>query len=126
MYLQEHTRRWSALISSYDAIVFVFPQYNWAYPAVLKNAIDFLYAEWAGKPAGIVTYGTHGGGKGAVQLGSVLQGVHMNRAETPVLLSIPSDAKNDPAWMSDIDGKLAEFVPAVHVLDAELAELVRD
>jgi NAD(P)H-dependent FMN reductase len=41
--------------------VFVSPQYNWGYPAPLKNAIDHLYKEWLGKPAVIVTYGGHGG-----------------------------------------------------------------
>ncbi len=50
------------------AIVFVSPQYNWGYPAPLKNAIDHLYKEWAGKPAMIVTYGGHGGSKCAAQL----------------------------------------------------------
>ena len=46
-------------------------QYNWGYPAVLKNAIDYLYHEWKGKPAAIVSYGGHGGGKGAAQLHQV-------------------------------------------------------
>ncbi|MFT2816684.1 NADPH-dependent FMN reductase [Leifsonia sp. A12D58] len=124
IYNHEHTRLWSERVLSYDAFVFVFPQYNWAYPAVLKNAIDFLYAEWAGKPAGIVTYGTHGGGKGAAQWGSVLQGIHMNRAEAAVLLSIPSNAKDEPDWMRDLDGKLAQFVPDVLRLDAELTALL--
>jgi NAD(P)H-dependent FMN reductase len=57
--------------------VFVTPQYNWGYPAPLKNAIDHLYKEWHGKPAMIVSYGHHGGGKCASQLNQVLKGVHM-------------------------------------------------
>ena len=43
-------------------------QYNWGYPASLKNALDYLYHEWTGKPAGIISYGGHGGGKAAAQL----------------------------------------------------------
>ncbi|WLR78731.1 NAD(P)H-dependent oxidoreductase [Limosilactobacillus reuteri] len=31
------TRKWSELVQSYDGFVFVFPQYNWGYPAVLKK-----------------------------------------------------------------------------------------
>lgn len=46
-------------------------QYNWGYPAALKNAIDYLYHEWKGKPAAIVSYGTRGGGKAAAQLQQV-------------------------------------------------------
>jgi NAD(P)H-dependent FMN reductase len=64
-YEHEHTRAWSRTVSSYGGFVFVFPQYNWGYPAVLKNALDFLYAEWGGKPASCVTYGTRGGNRGA-------------------------------------------------------------
>jgi NAD(P)H-dependent FMN reductase len=44
-YEHEHTRAWSELISGYDGFLFVFPQYNWGYPAPPKNALDFLYYE---------------------------------------------------------------------------------
>ena len=76
-YAFEHTRAWSAKIAAADAFVFVTPQYNWGYPAALKNALDHLYGEWAGKPAMIVTYGGHGGGRCAEQLQQVCQGLHM-------------------------------------------------
>lgn len=122
IYTHEHTRAWSERVSSYDAFVFVFPQYNWGYPAVLKNALDFLYAEWAGKAAGIVTYGTHGGGKAALQLRTVLQGLHMTSIETDVKLSIPGHAKDDSGRVVDIDGTLSPFMPDVLQLDAELTE----
>ncbi len=45
----------------------MFPQYNWGYPAVLKNALDYLYREWRDKPASFITYGTRGGTKAAEQ-----------------------------------------------------------
>jgi NAD(P)H-dependent FMN reductase len=67
-YVFEHTRAWSRKISDGEAFVFVTPQYNWGYPAPLKNAIDHLHLEWSGKPAMIVTYGGRGGGKCAEQL----------------------------------------------------------
>src|SRR5262249_17042019 len=75
-YVNEHTGAWSRKISSGGAIVFVAPQYNWGYPASLKNAIDHLYKEWHGKPAMIVSYGHRGGNKCAAQLRQVLKGVH--------------------------------------------------
>lgn len=46
-------------------------QYNCGYPAVLKNALDYLYHEWRGKSAGIISYGGQGGGQGAAQLAEV-------------------------------------------------------
>jgi NAD(P)H-dependent FMN reductase len=81
-YAQEHTRAWSRKIANADAFVFVTPQYNWGYPAVLKNAIDHLYAEWRGKPVAIVSYGGHGGGKCATQLRQVTEGLKMRPVAT--------------------------------------------
>jgi NAD(P)H-dependent FMN reductase len=85
------TKAWSAKISGADAFVFVTPQYNWGYPAPLKNAIDQLYAEWRDKPAAIVTYGGHGGGKCAAQLREVLTGLKMQLAPTMPALTLPHD-----------------------------------
>jgi NAD(P)H-dependent FMN reductase len=77
IYGQPHTRAWSEKIKSAAAVVFVTPQYNWGYPAVLKNAIDHLYSEWRNKPAIFVTYGGHGGTKCAKQLKQVAKAVKM-------------------------------------------------
>jgi NAD(P)H-dependent FMN reductase len=76
-YTFDHTRAWSRKISDARAFVFVTPQYNWGYPAPLKNALDHLYSEWSGKPAMIVTYGGHSGTKCARQLRQVLKGLRM-------------------------------------------------
>ena len=59
-YKHAHTKAWSELIDSFAGFVFVLPQYNWGYPAPLKNALDYLYHEWHDKPATTVTYGTRG------------------------------------------------------------------
>jgi NAD(P)H-dependent FMN reductase len=76
-YAFDHTHAWSRKIAEGDAIVFVTPQYNWGYPAPLKNALDHLHKEWAGKPAMIVTYGSRGGNKCSRQLRQVLNGLDM-------------------------------------------------
>jgi NAD(P)H-dependent FMN reductase len=88
-YAFEHTRAWSAKIAAADAFVFVSPQYNWGYPAALKNALDHLYGEWAGKPAMIVTYGGHGGDRCAEQLRQVCEGLHMAPIITGAGLNLP-------------------------------------
>src|SRR4051794_7016741 len=51
VYEHAHTRAWSAKLSELDGFVFVTPEYNWSIPAVLKNAIDFVYNEWNNKAA---------------------------------------------------------------------------
>lgn len=88
-YHHEHTRKWSRCIASYDGFIFVSPQYNWGYPASLKNAIDYLFNEWVGKPAMIVTYGGRGGGQCAAQLRTVLEGIRMVQTPSHVELTYP-------------------------------------
>src|SRR6201996_7981834 len=66
-YTKQHTKDWSAIIDRADAIVFVTPEYNYAYPASIKNAIDFLHREWRDKPVGFVSYGGVAAGTRAVQ-----------------------------------------------------------
>lgn len=88
-YDHAHTRAWAQEVLRYDAFIFVVPQYNWGYPAVVKNAIDYLYHEWKGKAAMVVSYGGHGGGKCNAQLRQVLCGVNMIPTATGVELSFP-------------------------------------
>src|SRR5262245_20375897 len=56
-YKHEHTKKWSATVAEADAFVFVTPEYNYSAPASLINALDYLFHEWAYKPAGFVSYG---------------------------------------------------------------------
>jgi NAD(P)H-dependent FMN reductase len=67
-YTKQHTKDWSALVDGSDAFIFVTPEYNYAFNAPLKNAIDFLHAEWQYKAAGIVSYGGVAAGTRATQM----------------------------------------------------------
>lgn len=67
-YEHEHTKAWSAIIKASDAFVFVSPEYNFSAPPALINAIDYLFHEWAYKPAGFVSYGGISGGMRSVQM----------------------------------------------------------
>jgi NAD(P)H-dependent FMN reductase len=66
-YTQEHTKAWSAVVDSADAVVMVTAEYNYGYPAALKNAIDYLHHEWRHKPVGFVSYGGVAAGTRSVQ-----------------------------------------------------------
>jgi NAD(P)H-dependent FMN reductase len=59
--------RWVAAVAPLDAYAVVTPEYNHAYPAVLKNALDHGYAVWNRKPIGFVSYGGVAGGARAVE-----------------------------------------------------------
>lgn len=110
-YAHEHTKAWSECIGSFAGFVFVTPQYNWGYPASLKNAIDYLYNEWKGKPGLVVSYGGHGGGKAAVQLQGVLAGVGINVVPKAPPLTFPDrdflvrSAKGEDLGLSGEGGK---------------------
>lgn len=55
-YEHDHTKAWAAKIAEADAFIFVTAEYDYSYPASLKNAIEYLVHEWAYKAAGIVSY----------------------------------------------------------------------
>jgi NAD(P)H-dependent FMN reductase len=67
-YTRPHTLEWSATIDRADAFIWVLPEYNYGYTAPVKNAIDYLHAEWQYKPAGFVSYGGIAAGTRALQL----------------------------------------------------------
>lgn len=63
-------KRWNEKIAEGDAYLFVTPEYNHSIPAVLKNAIDSVFATFAfrTKPAACVAYsGGIGGGIRAIE-----------------------------------------------------------
>ena len=84
-YTHQHTRRWSAAMWATDALVLVMPEYNRGYNAALKNAIDYLYAEWEGLPVACVGYGWHGASYAKSALRQTLERVKMTVVEGPGL-----------------------------------------
>lgn len=87
-YVHQHTKDWSALVAGSDAFIWVIPEYNYSITAPVKNAIDYLNAEWQHKPAGIVSYGGVSAGTRAAQmLKQVLTALKM--MPVPEAVSIP-------------------------------------
>ncbi|MGO3328434.1 NADPH-dependent FMN reductase [Gordonia sp. (in: high G+C Gram-positive bacteria)] len=90
-YTHEHTRRWAHAIGEFDGFVFVTPEYNHSMPAALKNAIDYLYAEWNDKAAGFVSYGLDGGVRAVEALRLTLAEVKIACVRSSVALSLSGD-----------------------------------
>lgn len=65
-YMHEHTKWWSAKIDEADAFIFVTAEYDYNYPAPLRNALEYLFNEWGYKAAGVVSYGGVSGGTRAL------------------------------------------------------------
>jgi len=93
-YSKPHTKTWAAKIASFDGYVFVNPEYNHGISGALKNAIDFLYAEWNNKAAGFVSYGGAGGVRAVEQLRLVLADVGIATVVNQVSLSLFADFEN--------------------------------
>jgi len=66
---------WLDKVAEADGYVLVSPEYNRSFPAVLKNALDFLDVQFADKPVALVSHGSVGGAHAVVHLRSVLAGV---------------------------------------------------
>ncbi len=122
-YGHTHTQAWSDKIKSADAVVFVTPQYNWGYPAVLKNAIDHLYHEWRDKPAAIVTYGGHGGTRCAKQLRRVAASVKMRVVVSAPALRLPDAVIRQNAPFAP-EQAFSRYEPEVRRALIELADQV--
>jgi NAD(P)H-dependent FMN reductase len=74
-YAKAHTKAWASTVFESDAVVVVTPQYNRSYPAPIKNAIDYLFAEWDAKPIALVGYGWTGAADATADLTKVLRHV---------------------------------------------------
>lgn len=115
-YQHEHTKKFSAKIAEADGFIFVTPEHNHSISASLKNALDYLYAEWNNKAGAIVNYGyTASGARAAEQLRLVL-----------VQLKVPTVAQQTSIFIPEsFEG--ADFNPTdrnEHDLNATLDELL--
>lgn len=101
-YANDHTKQWAAKIGQYDGYIFVTPEYNHSTSGVLKNAIDYLNAEWNNKAAAFVSYGFSSSGTRAVEhLRLVVGELQMADVQRQVAISIPLDFENYETFRSN-------------------------
>lgn len=94
-YEKDHTKKWAETIASYDGFVWVTAEYNHGMPAPLKNAIDYVFAEWHRKPVALVSYGSMGGARAAEQLRQVAGELYMADIRPQVMLREPWNSVSD-------------------------------
>jgi NAD(P)H-dependent FMN reductase len=93
-YQNDHTKAWADKIDSFDGFVIVTPEYNHSTSGVLKNAIDYLFAEWANKAVGFVSYGGAGGARAVEHLRLVAGELQMADVRQQVTLSLITEFEN--------------------------------
>lgn len=131
-YAHTHTKKWAEHISGFDGFVFATPEYNHGIPGALKDAIDFLSAEWSDKAAAFVSYGVVGGVRAVEQLRLNLATVGVATVGTSVALSLSDDfesgsarpAPSQSAVLSEVLDRLEAWssaLAALRVADDERA-----
>jgi NAD(P)H-dependent FMN reductase len=120
-YKHDHTIAWSEKISQADGFIFLTSEYNAGYPASLKNAIDYLYHEWADKPVMIASYGSGGGSGDAAQLKQVVERLKMKPTTTSPGFVLSRDNRNNDGQLKDI---MTDFMPHVDELQEGINELI--
>ena len=93
-YAGEHTKAWAEKIAGYDGFVFVTPEYNHSTSGVLKNAIDYLYAEWNNKAAAFVAYGSLGGARAIEHLRGIAAELQIADVRQQLSFSLFTDFEN--------------------------------
>jgi NAD(P)H-dependent FMN reductase len=115
-YEKPHTKAWAAKIASFDAFVFVTPEYNHGTSGALKNALDFVYKEWNNKAAAFVSYGSAGGARAVEQLRLVMAELQIADVRAQVMLSLFTDFENfttfkpDPRHEGEVDTMLDQLL----------------
>jgi NAD(P)H-dependent FMN reductase len=117
-YSQPVVRDWNRKMAEADAILIVSPEYNHSVPAVLKNALDSVFASYAlrNKPAGFVGYsgGNTAGARAVEHLAQICFEAEMMPLRDTVLFPAIHQA-------FDADGR-----PKDPLVDARLTVLLDD
>lgn len=112
---------WAAKIAQADGFVFLTAEYNHGYTPVLKNALDWIYAEWTRKPCTFVGYGGAGGARAIEQLKQVAIELQMvpSKFSVHLPLAVYMATMNEP-----IPVRRDLFGPAEHAATAMREDLV--
>jgi NAD(P)H-dependent FMN reductase len=117
---------WSKIASSADAFIFVAPEYNHGYSAIMKNALDWLYMEFHYKPAGLVgvSDGMVGGARVIEQLRALCGGFAMyDIKETVMFREIQnvlddSGALKNPSYEKQVNKFIAALAKAAEAMQS--------
>jgi NAD(P)H-dependent FMN reductase len=106
-YENDVVKKWTAAIAQSDGFVFVTPEYNYGPPAVLKNAIDWVYPEWNRKAAAFVSHGSAAGARSVQQLRET--SIEIQLAPVRSSVHVPAATLWAHFQGGDVDAGLAEL-----------------
>ncbi|HVN26422.1 MAG TPA: NAD(P)H-dependent oxidoreductase [Candidatus Paceibacterota bacterium] len=109
-YANPVVQAWTRKIADGDAFIIVTAEYSHGYPAVLKNALDYVSREWNRKPVAFVSYGGVGGARSVEQLRTVVIELQMApirnavHIQWPVYAAIAEADKVTPELFAPVEG----------------------
>ncbi|WP_186141704.1 NADPH-dependent FMN reductase [Burkholderia gladioli] len=118
-YDNKAVQEWTAAIDASDAFVMATPEYNFAPPAVLKNALDWVYPEWHRKQIGFVSWGSVGGARAVQQLREIAIELQMAPIRHAVHISVE-------AIFAHFQGNTEQIAAALTAKDEHATALVDD
>jgi NAD(P)H-dependent FMN reductase len=104
-YKDPRQQRWAAKVGEAGGYILVSPEYNHGTSAVLKNALDYLYAEWNRKPVAFVSFGNTGGARAVEQLRAIAVELRMAPLGEAVHLLGVADKLRDGRFEADATDK---------------------
>jgi NAD(P)H-dependent FMN reductase len=110
-------KKWSDMVTTADGVVLVMPEYNHGMSALQKNAVDWLYNEWASKPVALVAYGFYAGRHAIAQFEEVNTVIKAKLDEKITGLQIGEDL--------GFDGSFTDEAAAQEKLSVTLDELIK-
>ena len=87
-------QKWAAKVAEFDGYIFVTPEYNHSFSAVLKNALDSIYHEFNNKAAAFVSYGSFQGARAVEQLRLVASELQLAHVRQQLGFSLFTDFEN--------------------------------
>lgn len=94
-------QQWAAKVAQRDGYLFISPEYNHGYSPALKNALDYIYHEWARKPASFISYGSVEGARGIEQLRLVLIELQMTPLRDALHIQSTQDKLENCRFIAD-------------------------
>ena len=133
-YLGEEANAWASKVAEFDGFIFVAAEYNHSVAAALKNALDYVNAEWNNKAAAIVSYGSMGGVRAGEHLRQIFGELQLADVRTHVMFSLFTDftygdngeATFTPAEMKagELEGQISQLTAWARALQPLRAEAV--
>jgi NAD(P)H-dependent FMN reductase len=124
-YTNAKGKTWAQRVADADAFIFITPEYNHSISALLKNALDWVGTEWAGKPVGFIGYSStqYGGVRAVEHLKQIAPELGLIQANATVLVGTAPETIADDGSTSDetIKGNLTQVLDEVHMLATKLS-----